>query len=1630
MVYKLIGREAESSALENILDTLGREAAEQTIKQTSTGVVIVGRGGMGKTLLLRSFAEQVNRQGSQHEKIKAGDPICIILDFQSSDVQVKQSVMNIIADAIQSRLKETDGAFSEFYSKLVALLIAQRDLRSSAVIEERKADIEVTFFDTLRELALVYRIVILMDTLEKLEKRQKSDEKGVKTELIAFLGELFLTPNMMFVLAGRDATYTSAVKEEYRWYRDAAAFPVPAYFQTWNLQPLEKPEVARELVMNLLSGDGDDLTASDSTPDPYEVLSGDEMRVLDDQLARFKAKMNGYSPIFLVMFSEYFRRFGSVDTHIFDMDAEGIQGALVQHYLKVAHSVDTVLLWMIHGSYPFDVELIQELSGKPRDWCEARFHRLKELRFVITHPDNTLTVHDEMQRLLQKYVWDRAYPSRHGKSDKARILVVILQRYIKKHRQVQAEIAQLLAKARKAYVEILSYDESHDERSPIPAMAMSVLPTSTRQVQQSTDDWLEQERLELRERTLLMEMEWLADDLYAIDRDAYFRYQVEILERKWELFKRSYASDYQQEIITYMERTIKPNAIKIGLWDNPAVDPALFFKIRRRDIQLHLEAVGNYEAMVEAYDQLGAMIVASQQTGEREFERVRVQIESRKIEAQLRVVSLGSTLQEYEETLDKDVKVCEKYGFEQPRSEINIQLGTINMMQGDLAKAAVSYKNALEFLPGDATDPLRIQMELTDVLHSYGYALRHDSLQSSLFMCERTYELALQERRHFLAAKIQIELSELYRLKGDHQRARKAADRAHQYARGNVTTVNADGTSDAHIVHYDLPLLSLIQLGVSHWYLAEETGKDLDWQQAEQALREAVAQLEEKPMRGYQWTSELAHLHYILSRYSKRVSAHRIVSVYDEMRARIERGLELSRSIQNDYRVMNGLRNALQLEADTDPKMRYEAFCALDPYIEYQMMVSGWNEKIANDTGRNDNPYDTCAIYLAHIEMTAGEVAQRDPQRLNRALAHYQQALWYMLPRVRYKPTLMVEVVERLRGLLAQLKDDPERVVMWVESFQNFIAQEPKIASAYPSLGDFLICAQIRMRRSAGTATRLPLIDVTTKGALAHRLILQEDYQRAAAIIGDQLRHQEQEQHSLCEVEYALDEGYYGAPDQTVNAADLVDTLNAIKAWAMQHRLTEARWYVASARCAIIDTRVEDKTAALHLYQQAIEAAANLPDYYPWVCYYFGRTLRFFGLFDAAKRVLNRAIETALAQSSSVCMGNAAQELAILHSLTGNNATALEYADLSIALMEQRSHWRGLTRSYTARAIVRRGLVSYNRLQGASNTNLNPYESALRDLQSASMFAEQVNYSAWKCEIDKEYAITRSYAARDLLYGQPRQSGDLFEAARLNWVRALEQSEQLPLEYDRQIMQAKLHQVNALLLKLAQPSDQALKQREDIAAHLTDGCQLAAAQQHWALYVNLATDLIELNAVFDLLRYQFGGAPTKERLSPHTSAYSTLKHQDTHYQRFILFQERLNDVGKWLPEVLAAFGVSGERGGADESALAQHYQGKVELVLGTLAQAEGDEQSALQHYIRGVTLLVQGAYATYNIKRVIDMLDVRFAHLETPRLRRWWAAVMHERWNGVEKIRTHYPELLTFCYFQQLMGTYEFESAV
>lgn len=355
--------------------------AQQAAKTGKTVVVnIVGDGGVGKTTLLQ-----------QVEKTYCSRPdilVSRVIDFSQTVHRVQSWVLKQIVD-----IQPT--GFQTFQQKLAEIETAEPWVRQ---YWEREAfDAFVTDYN---RLARDYRIILLFDTVEYVQD----------TPLLDFIVKLTANKlnNTLLILAGRRNNTDDFMRRLADNFKDKDSIvslsllgftksEAKSYIDEARIPALTRIDEALQENIYLLS-DGNPikialaldwlnrgiplmpevtrLKPSEIKPDDIERRPVAEQKELAEQLATLK-----------IRFEE----------------------ALMSGIRQLETPIDEVILYMAHLHRRFNLSMIEyffpEYVATEKDKAKL-ITELKNLPFVKYLSDDYFVLHDEMSRLVQKYVWD------------------------------------------------------------------------------------------------------------------------------------------------------------------------------------------------------------------------------------------------------------------------------------------------------------------------------------------------------------------------------------------------------------------------------------------------------------------------------------------------------------------------------------------------------------------------------------------------------------------------------------------------------------------------------------------------------------------------------------------------------------------------------------------------------------------------------------------------------------------------------------------------------------------------------------------------------------------------------------------------------------------------------------------------------------------------------------------------------------------------------------------------------------------------------------------------------------------------------------------------------------------------
>jgi len=586
-------------------DELERIIKHATAWGTSRILVIDGVGGIGKTRLL----EEVYRRRQEYIDVLKGQlRVSRVVNLDDIALQVPMNMGRRIANEIAS------AKFQEYLDHTDRIMLLEsKGLLTLDAFEQHLHGGDDSFLRAYDALAKEERILLLLDTAESILSLP------VGRYLLKLIPQL---KNICVLLAGREG-----IK-------------------------------ARELLSQVLEDIGNNDTALDYlkleafTPSvakgyleqtPVGSYLEAQPHLRDNLLLLTEGR-----PLLLALAGEWLRRDVPLP-ELTERTADELRAlpegersrlqkqferALVSQIRNLRADMADLILDMAHFKFRFDADLLSAITGKPEEESRQKIKTLEDLFFAKSMPDGSVVLHDEMQRLVEEYVWSEIDP--FGTRRKQ-----LSQKAVEHYQQRLNRLDMTLQKLEKA---IQAAEEHHDLAEAAEARR----------------EYLEHTRLR-----------WtLAHELlhYALHAD---------LIKGYDLFKREYdtASDQYQ----YM---LRPGLIQeMETYESKLPDVSRYeVSIRIAKYQLD---IGNYEkSKTRLLQLLKAPLVPSQ--------RVEVLLQWGNVEIRLGDFDRG--ISRFKEA----VEICETSDLEKELVQIENALGWGFRLMGDWDEAAIHYRKALK----------------------------------------------------------------------------------------------------------------------------------------------------------------------------------------------------------------------------------------------------------------------------------------------------------------------------------------------------------------------------------------------------------------------------------------------------------------------------------------------------------------------------------------------------------------------------------------------------------------------------------------------------------------------------------------------------------------------------------------------------------------------------------------------------------------------------------------------------------------------------------------------------------------------------------------------------------------------
>jgi tetratricopeptide (TPR) repeat protein len=357
---------------------VGRQRELEQIDEVIRGrtplafVCVDGPGGIGKTTLLRAVADRFARE---EETDKEGILFTGILDFDDLRLRVAQHVPYALASQLGgSHTDEVFPTYLKTYNRLQQM--QERGQATAYQVQEQAQRTEEAFVEDYRGLAEQKRLVILLDTVEKVQ------DSALWQRVIALLLQL---TNTVVVLAGRKNDEVCA-----------------------DLQARLRPPAIAELLKL------DDLPFEDALAYFKRTPLGQSIARDNPELSRSICELTRL-PILIDLAADWLREgvplpeleqpLESLDEKAISELRSSFERVLVQRMLDLAEPVHRIILYMAHVYHFFDSKILAYLAGADEEECAGLLADMEGFSFIKPRPGGGVTLHDEMQRLIVHHVW-------------------------------------------------------------------------------------------------------------------------------------------------------------------------------------------------------------------------------------------------------------------------------------------------------------------------------------------------------------------------------------------------------------------------------------------------------------------------------------------------------------------------------------------------------------------------------------------------------------------------------------------------------------------------------------------------------------------------------------------------------------------------------------------------------------------------------------------------------------------------------------------------------------------------------------------------------------------------------------------------------------------------------------------------------------------------------------------------------------------------------------------------------------------------------------------------------------------------------------------------------------------------
>lgn len=295
-----------------------------------------------------------------------------IIDFDNRTMRIAHNLWMRIADMLN------DPAF-DVYRQRVAALRKQVGISDFGRSAHELNAVNRAFIDAFNTVSAEKRIVLFMDTTDSLYP-----EQDVWSSMLYIVPQL---ENCAFFIGGRNARSVGIALEQ-AGARHVVIHPLPLLSLEASRAYLKQKQAMLQLRMDPVLAEN-------------LVRMADGKPILIDLAVEWRSReipldwLVEADPEQLVAQKEAYR--------------QEFERQLVQHIAKTQRPIDWLLLVLAH-IYPVNEAFLRRLLVESPSDTRELFEQAKEYVFVKLLPDGRISLHDEMRRMMNEYVWPQVDP--------------------------------------------------------------------------------------------------------------------------------------------------------------------------------------------------------------------------------------------------------------------------------------------------------------------------------------------------------------------------------------------------------------------------------------------------------------------------------------------------------------------------------------------------------------------------------------------------------------------------------------------------------------------------------------------------------------------------------------------------------------------------------------------------------------------------------------------------------------------------------------------------------------------------------------------------------------------------------------------------------------------------------------------------------------------------------------------------------------------------------------------------------------------------------------------------------------------------------------------------------------------